>query len=232
MLKSMTRRIAVVVFALPFAVLAQELQQRQLESLPAAATTRLAASLEASTAHTTHVWRDTPPINDDKTVNAYIEIARGDRRKWEFDMAANARKIDRMIPPAIGGYAVNYGYVPQTISSDGDPFDALVLGPPLTGGEVVRGVIVGLMLMEDEKGPDSKVVLSLVDSRGKPRHQLTADVQNEIAAYFKRYKQGQPGMFSKVPGWGTIADGLAHVTTTHAFFLRCRTRAGKPCTID
>jgi inorganic pyrophosphatase len=137
-----------------------------------------------------------------------------------------------MIPADIGGYAVNYGFVPQTISSDGDPFDALVLGPPLTGGTLVRGVVVGLMFMEDEKGPDSKVVLAIPDPDGRLQHQLTPAVQKEIGEYFKRYKQGQPGMFSKVPGWGSIADGVAHVKTTHAFFLRCRDRAGEPCAVN
>ena len=97
-------------------------------------------------------------------MNAYIEIARGDRQKWELDMRANERAIDRVIPESVGGYPVNYGFVPQTVSYDGDPFDVLVLGPPITGGETVRGIIVGLMYMEDEKGLDSKVVLS----RGRP----------------------------------------------------------------
>jgi inorganic pyrophosphatase len=219
------------VFALALLLLAQDLQQRQLGSLPETATRRLAEGLAAASKHAKHVWRDTPPLNDDQTVNAYIEIARGDRRKWEFDMGANARRIDRMIPSAIGGYAVNYGFVPRTISSDGDPFDALVLGPPLKGGTLVRGVVVGLMFMEDEKGPDSKVVLSIPDRDGRPRYQLTAAAQHDIADYFKRYKQGQPGMFSKVPGWGSIADGMAHVKTTHAFFLGCRERAGEICTL-
>ena len=123
--------------------------------------------------HARHIWRDTPPLNDDGTVNGYVEIARGDRRKWEFDMAANERAIDRTIPEQVGGYPVNYGFVPQTVSYDGDPFDILVLGPPIEGGRLVRGAIVGLMLMEDEKGPDAKVVVSRVDAAGRPQHQLT-----------------------------------------------------------
>ena len=45
-------------------------------------------------------------------------------------MSTNERAIDRIIPKAIGGYPVNYGFVPQTVSYDGDPFDVLVLGPP------------------------------------------------------------------------------------------------------
>lgn len=200
-----------------------------LDVLPASARARLAQSLGESSAHATHVWRDTPPRNDDGTVNGYIEIARGERSKWEFDMRTNARALDRTMPADLGGYPVNYGFVPQTISYDGDPFDVLVLGPPLPGGTVVRGVIVGLMLMEDEKGLDSKVVLSTAGPDGRPLHALTNAVQREIGDYFKRYKLHEPGKFSKVPGWGSVADGLAHVTTTHAFFLRCRQRSSAPC---
>ena len=66
--------------------------------------------------HARHVWRDSPAVNPDGTVNGYIEISRGDRRKFELDMSKNARAIDRMISERIGGYPVNYGFVPQTIS--------------------------------------------------------------------------------------------------------------------
>jgi inorganic pyrophosphatase len=185
-----------------------------------------------SAAHSEHLWRDTPPLNEDGTVNAYIEIARGDRRKWEFDMRANARAIDRMMPADVGGYPVNYGFVPRTVSYDGDPFDALVLGPPLPGGRIVAGAVVGLMFMEDEKGLDSKVVLSTLDRDRRPRHVLTADVQREIGEYFKRYKRHEPGKFSKVPGWGSAAQGLALVARTHTFFQECRQHAGAPCRVE
>jgi inorganic pyrophosphatase len=215
--------------AVPCLVAAAQSGERSLELLPASASEQLAQSLAAASAHTKHVWRDTPPLNDGETVNAYIEISRGDRRKWEFDMRANARAIDRMMPPRVGGYPVNYGFVPQTVSYDGDPFDALVLGPPLDGGLLVRGAIVGVMFMEDEKGPDSKVVLSVTHPDGRPVHQLTPADRRRIGDYFRRYKQHEPGKFSKVPGWGSIAEGLSHVTTTHAFFLQCRQHAGKPC---
>jgi inorganic pyrophosphatase len=163
-------------------------------------------------------------------VIAYVEISRGDRRKWEFDMAANARRIDRMMPESIGGYPVNYGFVPQTVSYDGDPFDALVLGPPIEGGELVRGIVVGLMYMEDEKGPDSKVVLSTV-AAGRPSYELTNTEQQRIAEYFRRYKEHEPGAYSKVPGWGSVMDASALVTKTHAFFLQCRERSNGPCTV-
>ena len=212
-------------------VLAAQSPQPPLNVLPPLGTTQLSTSLDATAGHPLHIWRDTVPVNNDGTVNAYIEISRGDRRKWEFDMRANARAIDRVISEDIGGYPVNYGFVPQTVSYDGDPFDALVLGPSLPGGDVVRGVIVGLMYMEDEKGLDSKVVLSPVTREGRPRYQLTVKERETIAEYFRKYKRDEPGKFSKVPGWGSIAEGREHVTTTRGFFRECRGRAGEPCRI-
>ena len=226
----MPLRHLLLTIALPWAVAAQDFQ-RPPDVLPPLATTKLATSLTAAAAHSRHLWRDTAPINRDGTVNAYVEIARGDRRKWEFDMRANARAIDRMIPADVGGYPVNYGLVPQTVSYDGDPFDALVLGPAVPGGRVVRGVIVGVMFMEDEKGLDSKVVLSRTGRDGRPLHELTVAVQQEIGDYFRRYKQHEPNAFSKVPGWGSVAQGLALVTKTHAFFWACRQHAGAPCEV-
>ena len=225
----MTRAIVIAVMAAALAAQAGGVPPR---TLPAEAAAVLAKSRTAASAHKAHVWRDTPPINADGTVNAYVEIPRGERRKYEFDMQANARKIDRVMPASLGGYPVNYGYVPQTVSYDGDPFDVLVLGPALTGGRVVRGVIVGLMFMEDEKGLDSKVVLSMAGADGRPLHPLTDDDQKRIGDYFRRYKDHEPGAFSKVPGWGSIAEGLRLVKTTHAFFLRCRARAGQPCDVS
>jgi inorganic pyrophosphatase len=198
--------------------------------LPVAAATQLSQSLAKSQVYTQHVWRDTPPINDDGTVNGYIEIARGDRTKWEFDMAANARAIDRVIPESIGGYPVNYGFVPQTVSYDGDPFDILVLGPRIEGGTLVRGSIVGVLLMNDEKGSDAKVVVSPLKN-GKPEYALTGRVREEIADYFKRYKLWEPSKFSEVPGWGTSAEGLALVQMTHAFFLECRQVTAAACRV-
>ena len=226
------RRIAVVlVLATVSGTLAAQGDLRAPATLPVLGTTQLARSLEAAARHASHVWRDTPPVNADGTVNGYVEIARGDRRKWEFDMAANRRAVDRTMPEDVGGYPVNYGFVPQTVSYDGDPFDVLVLGPPIEGGTVVRGVIVGVMRMEDEKGLDSKVVIARLGPDGRPLHPLTAPEQQRIGDYFKRYKQHETGKFSKVPGWGTVAEGRSYVSTTHAFFQKCRAHATRSCTI-
>lgn len=220
-----------VVAVVPLALAVQDLDSPPTV-LPASGSTQLAQSLAMAAAHATHAWRDTAPLNDDGTVNAYVEISRGDRRKWEFDMRANTRAIDRVMPTDVGGYPVNYGFVPQTVSYDGDPFDALVLGLPLEGGLIIRGVVLGVMFMADEKGLDSKVVLSTVDLAGRPTHQLTADDQERLGEYFRRYKRHERGKFSTVPGWGSAEQGRSYITTTHAFFEQCRGAAGRPCEVS
>jgi len=214
---------------LPLASIAQTPAQIPNE-LPASATAQLTKSLAEANAYRQSPWRDTPPVNDDGTVNGYVEISRGDLKKWEFRIAANARAIDRTIPAQIGGYPVNYGFVPQTISYDGDPFDVLVLGPPIEGGTIVRGIVVGLLLMEDEKGLDSKVVISRA-TNGRPDYALTERERQEIGDYFRRYKLLEPDKFSKVAGWGTIDEGLAFVRMTHAFFQQCRKPSQSGCRI-
>ena len=200
-------------------------------TLPAMATTKLAASLVSAKAHARHLWRDMPPTNPDGTVTAYIEIARGDRTRYEFDMARNQRAIDRIVPEKIGGYVVNYGFVPQTVSYDGDPFDALVIGPPIDGGSLVRGIIVGLFLMEDEKEHDAKVVLSRTDAAGKPLHALTAESKKEMDDFSAATRKGSQGCSRKSAAGDRFEQGRAHVTTTHAFFQKCAGRSGAACSL-
>ena len=217
-----------IVFALLPVGLSAQMSNTPPDTLPARATAALAASLDAAKQHQRHLWRDTPPWAGE-TVNAYVEIPRGGRQKYELDMAANARRLDRVIPEQLGGYPVNYGFVPQTVSYDGDPFDALVLGPAIEGGTTVTGVIVGLMQMEDEKGLDSKVVLAPVDTAGEPRYALTPADRNRIGGFFDVYKRHEPNAFSRVGGWGDANAGRAFVRTTHAFFRECRDRGGRAC---
>ena len=228
--RGLIKRSRWLLWAIPVAVVAAEQSAPVApDTLPAAATTKLAASVSAAKAHTAHVWRDRAPLNDDGTINGYIEIAKGDRRKWELDMSKNARAIDRVIPEAIGGYPINYGFVPQTVSYDGDPFDVLVLGPPIEGGTLVRGLPVGVMFMEDDRVPDSKVVITPLDRRGRPRYEITEPIRLDVSRFFNRYKQHEPGASTNVPGWGTREQGLDLVRMTHAFFRQCQARAGQPC---
>lgn len=197
--------------------------------LPPDARASLARALDESRGQATNVWRDTAPVNADGTVTAYVEIPRGERTKWEFDIGLGRRRVDREMPADLGGYPVNYGFVPQTISYDGDPFDALVLGPPLEGAALVRGRAVGLLIMEDEKGHDAKVVLTPLGPGGRPLHELSAADRERIGGFFDIYKRHEPGKFSEVTGWGDAAEGLAYVEITHQFFQRCREALAAPC---
>jgi inorganic pyrophosphatase len=225
---SLTLRILLAVTAL---LLVPQVPAAPPSSLPATGVAALAKNLQAATAHPRHLWRDTPAINADGTINGYVEIARGDRRKWEFDMAKHQRAIDRVIPDDPGGYPVNYGFVPQTVSYDGDPFDILVLGPPIEGGTMVKGVAVGVFHMEDEKGLDSKVVVARVDQAGKPLDDLTPPDQARIAEYFLKYKRHEADKFSRVLGWGPASQGIAFVKMTHTFFQQCRGATDRACVL-
>lgn len=167
-----------------------------------------------------HVWRDAPTFDPRGLVNAYIEIPRGESTKWELDIAKNERFVDRTLPATLGGYPVNYGIVPRAFGYDGDPFDALVLGPPLPGGAFVAGAIVGLMHMDDEKGADPKIVLSPVDDSGAPRFVLDDAERQRIGAWFDVYKDAEPGKWAKVTGWSGPARAKEVLADTLAFFQR------------
>lgn len=219
-------KLSVLVVTVTLAAAAQETTRSISNVLPAAGTKKLADSLAAAKPHAKHLWRDTPPIDADGRINAYIEIARGDLRKWEFNIGKAERAIDRMIPDSIGGYPINYGIVPQTVSYDGDPFDVLVLGPPIEGGTMTKGLPVGVMLMEDDHIVDSKVVISPVHAAGVPMYELTDAVKREVGSFFERYKRHIPGATTSVPGWESRAHGLLLVHQTHTFFERCGGRSG------
>jgi inorganic pyrophosphatase len=188
-----------------------------LPEAPAGLKARVAAYLEAAKQYPEHAWRDVPPRNADGTINGYIEIPRGESQKWEFRIPLNRREVDRVIPAELGGYPINYGFMPQTVSYDGDPADVLVLGPALDGGTLVRGRIVGLMEMTDTGDLDSKVIISPLDGQGRPTHELTDDERRRMAQFFDNYKKHQ-GKPTKVTGWGDRAAAEAFLEQTGRFF--------------
>jgi inorganic pyrophosphatase len=188
--------------------------------LPAAIAAKLDRDLAAARRFARHVWRDTASFNADGTVNGFVEIARGESEKRELRIPLNRLEIDRVIPSALGGYPVAYGFVPQTIAWDGDPFDVLLLGQGPPHGTLVRGRAVGLMGMVDEKGLDSKVVLSPLDAAGRSLHALDGAERARIGRFFDAYKKHEAhrGKFSRVTGWGGPDLGLRYVRKTAGFF--------------
>ncbi len=140
--------------------------------------------------------------------NVIIEIPmNADPIKYEVDKESGAIFVDRFLGTAMH-YPCNYGYVPQSISDDGDPVDVLVITPfPLIPGVVVSCRAIGIFLMDDEAGGDAKIlavpedkILPLYSNWKKPED-LNPMILNQIKHFFEHYKDLEPGKWVKVKGW-------------------------------
>ena len=150
--------------------------------------------------------------------NVVIEIPmRADPIKYEVDKETGAVFVDRFMSTAMH-YPCNYGYIPQTLSNDGDPCDVLVLSPvPLFTGVVVRCRPIGMLKMVDEAGEDAKLLAVPVDkltpmyrSVQSPRD-LPQILLDQISHFFEHYKDLEPGKFVKVQGWADIEDAKKEI---------------------
>ena len=147
--------------------------------------------------------RDVP--ND---FNVIIEIPmNADPIKYEVDKESGAIFVDRFMGTAMH-YPCNYGYVPKTISDDGDPVDVLVITPfALIPGVVVRCRPLGMLKMSDEAGGDAKVLAVPVDkvlpiySHWQKPEDLNDLRLQQIQHFFEHYKDLEKGKWVKVEGW-------------------------------
>lgn len=144
-------------------------------------------------------------------VNVVIEIpALSPPVKYEVDKDSGAIFVDRFISTAMF-YPCNYGYVPSTLSLDGDPVDVLVITPlPLLAGSVIRARPVGMLRMSDESGVDVKVVAVPVSKltkeydHVKTYEDLSPGLLKQIGHFFEHYKDLEAGKWVKVDGWEGI----------------------------
>jgi inorganic pyrophosphatase len=166
----------------------------------------------------------TPGKNVPDNFNVIIEIPmNADPVKYEVDKETGAIFVDRFMSTSMH-YPTNYGYVPKTISGDGDPVDVLVITPvPLIPGVVVTCRPIGILKMEDEAGEDGKVlavpidkILSIYTQWQKPED-LNPLRLKTIAHFFEHYKDLEPGKWVKILGWEgpdaarkEILDGIAN----------------------
>lgn len=141
--------------------------------------------------------------------NVVIEIPmNADPVKYEVDKASGTIFVDRFMLTAMH-YPCNYGYIPNTISDDGDPADVLVIAPfPIQVGAVVKARTIGVLQMDDEAGGDAKLLAVPVTKLYPPyRHiQTPQDLPEEDVAriqhFFEHYKDLEAGKWVKVKGWG------------------------------
>ncbi|TLU64367.1 inorganic diphosphatase [Thalassotalea litorea] len=141
-------------------------------------------------------------------INVIIEIpAHADPVKYEVDKDSGAIFVDRFMSTCMH-YPTNYGYVPHTLSLDGDPVDVLVPTPfPLMPGAVIRCRPIGVLNMSDESGEDAKVLAVPVDKlstiyRGiNEATEMSELLLNQIAHFFEHYKDLEPNKWVKIEGW-------------------------------
>ena len=157
---------------------------------------------------------DLVPVGDDppQKINVIIEVPLGGEPvKYEFDKKSGAIFVDRILHTPMR-YPANYGFVPHTLGEDGDPLDALVIArSPLIPGAVIRVRPVGVLLMEDDKGGDEKLITVPVDSTFPyysdvdTHEDLPPIVTQQIEHVFTHYKDLEPGKWAKLNGWGDRA---------------------------
>jgi len=146
-------------------------------------------------------------------INVIIEIpANSPPVKYEVDKESGALFVDRFMTTA-RFYPANYGYIPNTLSDDGDPVDVLVVTPiPLVAGSVIRARPVGVLKMTDEKGGDEKVLAVPVSKLSKAYDKIESykDLPEEliksIEHFFSHYKDLEPNKWVKIEGWRGVED--------------------------
>jgi inorganic pyrophosphatase len=159
-------------------------------------------------------------VEPDRVIDVVVEIPRGSRNKYEMDKEKGVIRLDRRLFSATF-YPTDYGYIPETLGEDGDPLDALVLlDDPTFPGCWVTARPVGVFWMEDDKGPDAKIICV---PAGDPRWDHVSEIGDvpeamraEIAQFFEVYKMLEPGKHSNTrgyegtgPAWAEIDEALA-----------------------
>lgn len=151
------------------------------------------------------------PVGTNPPDEVYVVVENGkggNPVKYEIDKDSGAVFVDRFMYTAMR-YPGNYGFIPHTLSEDGDPVDILVLGDtPVIPTAVMSVRPIGVLIMEDEQGMDEKIIAVPVDSllpdqeEIKSYKDLSKIKRDQIEHFFKHYKDLEPGKWVKVGRWG------------------------------
>ncbi len=147
--------------------------------------------------------------NPPHEVNVVVEVAiGGEPIKYEMDKEAGTLVVDRFLYTPMR-YPGNYGFIPHTLSEDGDPCDVLVANTrPIIPGAIIAVRPIGVLMMQDEAGGDEKILAVPVPKLTKRYEnvhnhtdmpQITLD---QIQHFFEHYKDLEPGKWVKLTGWG------------------------------
>jgi inorganic pyrophosphatase len=158
--------------------------------------------------------------NPPHDVNVVVEIAQGGAPvKYEIDKASGAIFVDRFLHTAMF-YPANYGFIPHTLSEDGDPIDCMVVSAtPVVPGVVLPARPIGALLMEDEKGIDEKILAVPVErlypfyKQVESYRDLPEILLEQIHHFFSHYKDLETGKWVKLRGWVEPAEAHALILT-------------------
>jgi len=152
-------------------------------------------------------------INPPEDVNVIIEVEiGGEPIKYEMDKEAGCLVVDRFLHTPMR-YPGNYGFVPHTLSDDGDPIDVLVANTrPIAPGALINVRPVGVLKMEDDGGMDEKII-AVPSTRLTKRYvhvknasDLPVITTEQIQHFFQHYKDLEPGKWVKIIGWGDAEE--------------------------
>ncbi|MDP2586068.1 MAG: inorganic diphosphatase [Candidatus Levybacteria bacterium] len=150
-------------------------------------------------------------------VNVFIEIPKDGNIKYELDKESGIIFVDRFLHTAMS-YPFNYGFIPNTLSEDGDPIDVLVLGDQeVMPGTVIPSKIIGMLEMTDEAGIDTKIIavptekIDPSSSEINDISEVSNSVKNKIKHFFENYKTLESGKWVKIKDWKGQKEAVAAV---------------------
>ncbi len=154
--------------------------------------------------------------NPPEDINVIIEVPiGGEPIKYEMDKASGALVVDRFLHTSMR-YPGNYGFIPHTLSEDGDPCDVIVCNTrEIAPGAVINCRPVGVLMMEDESGGDEKILavpMPKLTKRYEKVHEYTDLPEitlQQIGHFFEHYKDLEKSKWVKVKGWGDAAKAKA-----------------------
>jgi len=160
---------------------------------------------------------------DQESIEVVIEIPQGSRNKYEIDHETGAVWLDRHLFTAMR-YPADYGFVPDTLAEDGDPLDVLViLDEPTFPGVHVKARPIGVFWMQDEAGPDAKV---LCVPHADPRSEGIRDLDDikphllsEIGHFFEVYKALEPHKHTSVRDWDGVDAAWQEIADSRRRFV-------------
>lgn len=160
-------------------------------------------------------------------INVIIEIpANHDPIKYEVDKDCDALFVDRFVATPMF-YPANYGFIPGTLSDDGDALDVLVVSPyPVMPGSVIRSRPVGILRMTDEAGQDAKLIavphprLTRMYDHVQEVADLPDLLKRQTEHYFENYKDLEEGKWVKIDGWGSAEDARAEILSSRERYLQ------------